>query len=253
MIRSDPLAAAPGVRHAFFTRRGGVSTGIYASLNCGRGSDDVPDRVRANRARVLDLIGVPTGSLNTVHQVHGTDVAHATGAWPAEPPVADGVVTNTPGVVLGILTADCAPVLFADSQAGVIGGAHCGWRGTLSGVAERVIDRMVELGARPGNISAVVGPTIAQSSYEVSADFEATFLAEDQEANRFFTEGSPGHAQFDLPGYVMHRLRRAGLGSVAWSGHDTYALENDFFSYRRATHRSESDYGRQISAIALAP
>lgn len=253
MIRSDPLATAPGVMHAFFTRRGGVSSGIYASLNCGRGSNDTPEAVRTNRTRVLELIGISTGSLNTVHQIHGTDVAVATGAWPANPPTADGVVTATPGVVLGILTADCAPVLFADATAGVIGGAHCGWRGTLSGVAERVIAHMVNLGARPERITAVVGPTIAQSSYEVGADFETTFLGEDREAARFFARGTPGHAQFDLPGYVMHRLNRAGLGSVTATGHDTYALENDFFSYRRATHRGEPDYGRQISAIALAP
>ncbi|NQV82073.1 MAG: peptidoglycan editing factor PgeF [Alphaproteobacteria bacterium] len=251
MIRSELLSSAPRVAHGFFTRQGGVSTGIYASLNCGVGSDDSRDNVRRNRARVLQQIGAPTGTLNTVHQVHGTVVAEATGAWPAEPPVADGVVSCTPGVVIGILTADCAPVLFADRDAGVIGGAHCGWRGALDGVAEQVVERMVAMGAQTSRIVAAVGPAIAQASYEVSADFEATFIAKDPHATAFFAPGKLGHAQFDLPGYVVDRLRRAGLMSVAWTGHDTYVGEAGFFSYRRATHRHEPDYGRQVSAIAL--
>ncbi len=252
MIQSELLSSAPGVVHGFFTRQGGVSTGIYASLNCGAGSDDSRANVGDNRARVLQQIGGLTGTLNTVHQVHGTTVATATGAWPTEPPVADGVVSNTPGVVLGILTADCAPVLFADFDAGVIGGAHCGWRGALDGVAEQVIEHMVAMGARTSRIAAAVGPAIAQASYEVSADFEVAFLAKDPRATVFFAPGKSGHAQFDLPGYVVDRLRRAGLMSVAWTGHDTYVGEADFFSYRRATHRHETDYGRQVSAIALA-
>jgi YfiH family protein len=252
VIRSEQLSALPGVAHAFFTRRGGCSTGLYATLNCGAGSDDNPAHVRENRAQVLAQFDA-AHCLNTVYQVHGTDVAVATGPWPTEPPKADGLVSATPGVVLGILTADCAPVLFADADAGVVGAAHCGWRGTLHGVAERVIKGMESLGATTARITAIIGPTIAQASYEVTADFEETVIGADAEGAAFFLPGRPGHAQFDLPGYVCRRLARAGISDVAWTGHNTYDLEGDFFSYRRATHRDEPDYGRQISTIALAP
>lgn len=252
VIQSEQLSKLPGIAHAFLTRDGGVSKGIYASLNCGVGSDDSPDAVQTNRAHALAQFGTAR-SLNTVHQVHGTDVAEATGPWSAQPPQADGLVSRTPGIVLAILTADCAPVLFADPDARVIGAAHCGWRGTLNGVAERVIQKMEALGASADRIIATVGPTIAQVSYEVTTEFEKTLNTEDADGGAFFAPGRPGHVQFDLPGYVRHRLTRAGLAIVSWTGHDTYILADDFFSYRRATHRGEPDYGRQISGITLAP
>jgi len=252
VIQSEQLSTLPGITHGFMTRRGGVSKGIYASLNCGAGSDDNADAVQTNRAHVLAQFG-PAHSLNTVHQVHGTDVAEATGPWPARPPQADGLVSRTPGIVLAILTADCAPVLFADPEARVIGAAHCGWRSTLHGVAERVIQEMEALGASADRIIATVGPTIVQASYEVTTDFEKALTKDDADGGAFFAPGRTGHRQFDLPGYVRHRLNRAGLAMVSWTGHDTYALADDFFSYRRATHRGEPDYGRQISGIALAP
>lgn len=251
MIRSDQLSALPGIAHGFFTRRGGVSAGIYESLNCGAGSDDRPAHVQENRARVLTEFAAH--NLATVYQVHGTSVVEATGAWPSDPPQADGLVSKSPGVVLGILTADCAPVLFADPDAKVIGAAHCGWRGALHGVAERVIEEMERLGASASRISATIGPTIAQSSYEVTTAFAESLVDHDAEGAAFFAPGNPDHAQFDLPGYVHHRLNRAGLADVHWTGHDTYALADTFFSYRRATHRGEPDYGRQISGIALVP
>lgn len=251
MIRSERLSALPGIAHGFFTRRGGVSTGIYQSLNCGAGSDDKPENVQENRARVLTEFAAP--NLTTVYQVHGTAVAEARGGWPGDPPEADGLVTRTPGVVLGILTADCAPVLFADPDAKVIGAAHCGWRGALHGVADRVIEEMERLGASASRISAAIGPTIAQASYEVTTAFAESLIDHDAEGAAFFATGKPDHAQFDLPGYVRHRLNRAGLAEVHWTGHDTYTLADTFFSYRRTTHRGEPDYGRQISGIALVP
>ncbi len=251
MIRSASLEA-PNVAHAFFTRQGGVSTGIYASLNCGIGSNDEPDAVIENRRRIAAEMSLPNSELVTVYQVHGNGVVRVEGAWPDQPPRADGMVSASPGVILGILTADCAPVLFADSNAGVVGAAHCGWRGTLDGVAERVIDAMVEQGAERARIKAAVGPCIAQSSYEVGEDFRVRFLAEDTAAEEYFSPGRAGHAQFDLPGYVLRRLERAQIASAEWTGQDTYCEEAAFFSYRRTTHRNEPDYGRQVSAIALA-
>ena len=230
-----------------------MSSGIYQSLNCGAGSNDEAADVQKNLSRVLAAFGATAQSLNTVYQVHGTDVAEAAGAWPGTPPQADGLVSRTPGVVLGILTADCAPVLFADPNAGVIGAAHCGWRGALHGVAERVLEEMETLGAEAQRITATIGPTIAQESYEVTDEFQAALVNDDADGAAFFAPGKPDHAQFDLPGYVRHRLERAGLAAVNWTGHDTYALAEQFFSYRRATHRGEPDYGRQISGIALAP
>jgi YfiH family protein len=250
VIQSALLLEADGVRHGFFTRAGGVSGGIYESLNCGVGSNDSRANVLENRSRVLERIGGTC--LNTVYQVHGTEVAEATGPWAGEPPTADGAVTATPGVALGILTADCAPVLFADPSAKVIGAAHCGWKGALGGVAERVIERMAMLGARRDRIVAAIGPCIAQTSYEVTTDFRQRFLAEDKESWRYFADGKPGHAQFDLPGYVAQRLRDAGIAAFEWTAQDTYTDEGSFFSYRRATHLREPDYGRQVSVICLA-
>ena len=252
MIQSELLSTLPGIAHGFFSRDGGVSKGIYASLNCGVGSDDSLNAVQENRARALAQFGA-AHSLNTVHQVHGSDVVEATGPWPANPPRADGLVSRTPGIVIAILTADCAPVLFADADAGVIGAAHCGWRGTLHGVAERVIQEMETLGASADRITATVGPTIGQASYEVTIEFEKALVDLDADGACFFAPGRTGHVQFDLPRYVLHRLSRAGLAMVSWTGHNTYDLAGDFFSYRRATHHGEPDYGRQISGIALAP
>ena len=251
MIQSELLSILPSIAHGFFSRNGGVSKGIYASLNCGAGSDDTLNAVKENRARALAQFG-PAYSLSTVHQVHGSDVVEATGPWPANSPRADGLVSRTPGIVLAILTADCAPVLFADADAGVIGAAHCGWRGTLHGVAERVIQEMEKLGASADRIIATVGPTIGQASYEVTIEFEEALVSIDADGGSFFVPGKTGHVQFDLPRYVLHRLSRAGLTRVSWTGHNTYDLPDDFFSYRRATHHGEPDYGRQISGIALA-
>jgi len=252
VIRSAVLDV-PRIVHGFFSRQGGVSTGLYESLNCGIGSKDDRDKVEENRRRIVAALNLPDARLNTVYQVHGNDVATVTGPWPGDPPHADGMVATEPGIVLGILTADCAPVLFADAEAGVIGAAHCGWRGTLDGVAEHVIAAMEHAGAVRSHIKAAVGPCIAQPSYEVGDDFRTQFEDEDAEAGSFFEPGKPGHAQFDLAGYVLHRLRRAGLANAEWTGQDTYRHEETFFSFRRATHRNEPDYGRQVSAIALAP
>lgn len=252
VIQSELLSTLPGIAHGFFSRDGGVSKGIYESLNCGVGSDDSISSIEENRARALAQFG-SSYSLNTVHQVHGTDVVEATGPWPANPPRADGLVSRMPGIVLAILTADCAPVLFADADACVIGAAHCGWRGALHGVAERVIQEMEKLGASANRIVATVGPTIGQDSYEVTVKFEKALVDFDAGGIDFFAPGRRGHVQFDLPRYVLHRLARAGLARVSWTGHNTYDLADNFFSYRRATHHCEPDYGRQISGIVLEP
>jgi polyphenol oxidase len=247
-----PLLRDGRLTHGFFTREGGVSGGIYASLNCGFGSGDDRGAVAENRARVAARLGL--ADLRTVHQVHGRTVAAIDGAaaWmPTAAPRADAMVTATPGVALGILTADCAPVLLADPAAGVIGAAHAGWRGALDGVLEAAVDAMVALGAQRGAIRAAVGPCIAQPSYEVGRDFPAPFLARDRADTRFFAPGRDGRHQFDLAGYAASRLRAARVGAVEVMQVDTYAEAELCFSYRRATHRGEPDYGRQLSAIAL--
>lgn len=237
------------LRHGFFTRVGGVSEGIFASLNVGLGSSDVPERVTENRARVAAYFDAAPEALMTCYQVHSPDVVTVTKAT-LERKEADAMVTNERGIVLGILTADCASVLFADSTAGVIGAAHAGWKGALCGVCENTIAAMEALGATRENIRAVVGPCIGPESYEVGAEFVARFRDVDATYERFFTQNREGHALFDLPNFVLHRLSEAGVHS-AWCGEETLANAEKFFSYRRKTLASEPDYGRQISAIML--
>jgi polyphenol oxidase len=244
---TSPLLTA---RHGFYTRRGGASSGIFQGLNCGPGSTDLTDAVDINRARVAAHLEVPPDHLVTVHQVHSADVVAVTGPLP-DRPRADALVTATPGVALAILTADCQPVLFCDPQAGVIGAAHAGWRGAKDGVLEATVVAMEALGAARARIHAVIGPTISQSAYEVGPEFVETFLDDDPENARFFAQGKGDRALFDLPAYGLSRLRAAGVGQAEWTRHCTYADEARFFSYRRATHRGEADYGRLISAIRL--
>lgn len=241
--------------HGFFTRRGGISEGIHGGLNCGYGSDDARDKVAENRARVAAALAVTAEELLTVHQYHSADVVLAEQAWqPGEAPRGDAMVCTTPGMALGILTADCAPVLFADAEGGVIGAAHAGWRGALTGILEAAVQAMEDQGARRSRIAAVVGPCIAQASYEVGPEFQAEFVAQDPGFAGFFTASSKaGHHQFDLAGFVMSRLEVLGLGQSHDVALDTYADDSLFYSYRRSCHRDESDYGRQISAIALLP
>ncbi|HEX5455205.1 MAG TPA: peptidoglycan editing factor PgeF [Stellaceae bacterium] len=254
MITLDALDG-DRVRHAFFTRQGGVSEGLYASLNCGFGSGDDPQRVERNRAIAAGRLGVAPDRLVSCHQVHGTRVMTVERPWRREDnPRADGMVTTVPGLALGVLAADCAPVLFADSAAGVIGAAHGGWRGALAGVMEATVAAMAALGARPERIRAGIGPCIAQASYEVGPEFAAAFAGADRDSGGFFRPAPrDGHHLFDLPGYIAHRLGRLGLGAVARTPHDTAAEEALFFSYRRACHRGESDYGRGLAAVALTP
>lgn len=237
-------------RHGFFTRRGGASSGIFAGLNCGAGSTDLREAVAINRDRVAEALGLAAEALVGVHQVHSADVVTVTG--PSAAPVrADAMVTATPGLALTVLTADCQPVLFADRTAGVIGAAHAGWRGTLSGVLEATVDAMEALGARRGEVVAIIGPTISQRAYEVGPEFLDAFLAEDRDHARFFAGGAGDRVHFDLPGFGLHRLREAGVARAEWTRHCTYSDPERFFSYRRSVHRHEADYGRLISAIRL--
>lgn len=245
-ITSDALT----VPHGFFTRKGGASSGIFAGLNCGPGSSDQAEVVAINRARVADAMGVGHDHLISIHQVHSADVVHVTGPM-ADRPRADGMVTATPGIALGVLTADCQPVLFADRDAGVIGAAHAGWRGTRDGVLEATVEAMVALGARRENIAAVIGPTISQSAYEVGPEFFETFTDDDRDSARFFIAGQDGRYLFDLPAMGLARLRAAGVGHAEWTRHCTYRDSERFFSYRRTTHAGEADYGRLISTIRL--
>jgi YfiH family protein len=246
---------SPGVAHGFFGRAGGVSTGIYESLNCGPGSRDTPEAVAENRRRVAGELAADT-QLISLSQIHSANVLSLP-AWGGEGrPEGDAMVTATPGLALGILTADCAPVLLADSQAKVIGAAHAGWKGALGtggrGVLEATLDAMEQLGALRDRISAVIGPSISQANYEVGWDFRDRFLELGLKNRRFFVSSDKaGHYRFDLPGYVAHRLTAAGAGTVEMSGICTYPAENGYFSFRRTTHAGESDYGRQISAIVL--
>lgn len=238
------------VRHGFFTRRGGASSGIFAGLNCGPGSSDLAEAVALNRARVAEAMGLSPGALAGVNQVHSADVA--TVEAPLSPlPRADALVTATPGVALTVLTADCQPVLFADAQAGVIGAAHAGWRGTLAGVLEATLDAMEALGARRQAVTAVIGPSISQRAYEVGPEFMDAFLAEDPNHDRFFAGGAGDRVSFDLPGFGLHRLREAGVGHAEWTRHCTYSDPERFYSYRRSVHAGEADYGRLIAAIRL--
>lgn len=248
-ILTHPLL--DGVRHGFFTRRGGASSGLYAGLNCGRGSNDQQDVVETNRSRAAEALGVSLSHLAGVWQVHSADVATINSAddIPALTRTkADALVTATPGIALSVLTADCQPVLLADTQAGVIGAAHAGWRGSLDGVLEATVAAMQALGA--SRIKAVIGPCISQRAYEVGWAFMESFTDEDPGYQRFFSGGPNEQPMFDLPGFGLSRLREAGVEAV-WIGHCTYADSERFFSYRRSTHRGEADYGRLISAITL--
>lgn len=253
MIEAPELGRLPGIRHGFFTREGGVSGGIYASLNCGLGSDDVAGHVLENRARVAARLGASADRLVSPYQTHSADAVHAEVAWPRDAaPRADGVVTATRGLAIGISTADCAPVLFADPEAGVVGGAHAGWRGAFSGVLEATVERMIGLGATRANITAVVGPAISARSYEVGEEFEARFLAEDPGFAEYFERPSrDSRPHFALSRFACDRLKAAGVGCVADVDVCTYEDERRLFSYRRTVHRGEPDYGRQISAILL--
>ncbi|MEW5727822.1 MAG: peptidoglycan editing factor PgeF [Pseudomonadota bacterium] len=252
MITLSALNEVNRIRHGFFTREGGVSAGIYASLNCGPGSADDPRAVAENRARAMAQLELPTEALVTVYQVHSPDVAVVEGPWPGETPRADAMVTAQPGVALGILTADCAPVLLADGRAGIVAAAHAGWKGAVGGVLDNTIAKMVQLGARKPDIVAAVGPCIGQRSYEVGPEFPAPFLAEDASNADFFAPSRrDGHHLFDLPGYVSRRLARLGVTEVTRVPADTCRDESRFFSYRRATLRGEKDYGRQLSVIVL--
>ncbi len=258
------ILEADGISHGFFTRQGGVSDGLYRSLNCGYGSGDDMQAVAANRRRVTETLGV--GKLVTCHQIHSADAVVVGGAdavvvggadgrtpWqPSDAPRADALATKMSGVALGVLAADCAPVVFVEPKARVIAAAHAGWRGALTGITDAAIEAMIRLGADRGAIFASVGPCIAQDSYEVGPEFPTPFLEENNEAASFFEAGSrDGHWQFDLPAYVVGRLLARGLAGVAGPDHDTYADEETFFSYRRSCHRDEPSYGRCISAVAL--
>ena len=247
-IMADALAAVP---HGFLGRRGGVSEGICAGLNVGLGSDDDPEKVQVNRRRAVDAVA-PGARLVSLYQIHSAEVVHAADAWPDdERPHADAIVTDRPGLVLGILTADCAPVLFADAQAGVVGAAHAGWKGAFSGVVEATVAEMERRGADRSRISAAVGPCIARRSYEVDEAFLRRFAEAEPFNERFFSLGRPGHYQFDLEGFVVARLAEAGLSRIEATGEDTYGQPDRFYSFRRSTHRGEPTYGRQFSLIAL--
>jgi polyphenol oxidase len=243
-----------GFRHGFFTREGGVSSGFYASLNGGVGSKDDAGHVAENRARMSAAIGVAPDRFITAYQIHSPQVVVAETPWTAETrPRADAIVTRMRALAIGVTTADCGPVLFADPKARVIGAAHAGWRGALSGVVEATIEAMERLGATRGEIRAVLGPMIRQPNYEVGADLIARFDADDAASSRFFAPAArEGHAMFDLAGYIASRLTRAGIAHIEDLGHCTYADPARFFSFRRATHRGETDYGRHVNAIALS-
>ncbi len=248
IITSDAL---DGLRHGFFTRRGGVSTGIYEGLNCGTGSSDHVEAVAANRTRVAEAMRVGPDRLATVHQVHSAIAVHVS-ATPENPrPRADAMVTRQRGIALCVLTADCQPVLFADREAGVVGAAHAGWKGALGGVLEATVDAMESAGAIRERVVAVIGPAISQRAYEVGPEFLDEFQFSNPDNVRFFANGKGDRYQFDLPAYSLHRLRLAGVAHAEWTRHCTYSDDLRFFSYRRSVHRQEADFGRLISSIRL--
>jgi hypothetical protein len=248
VIRAVSLGGLP---HGFLGRRGGVSTGDLAGLNVGYGSNDERAAIDENRRLAIGAL-LTDAELATVHQVHSAEVIHAEEPWPHDRrPRVDAMVTDTPNLLIGILTADCAPVLFADHRAAVVGAAHAGWRGALAGVTDSTIAAMERLGAKREHIHAAVGPCIGQPSYEVDGDFRARFVAHDPDNARFFVDGSGGKPHFDLEGYVVHRLIAAGIDEIEALNLDTYGDADRFYSYRRATHRGQADYGRQLSAIAI--
>jgi hypothetical protein len=247
--------AGDRIAHGFFGRQGGVSAGIFASLNCGHGSADDTEAVTENRSRVAAWLGTTGERVLTLYQIHSADVLHVTSLWArGQSPRADGMATTMRGVALGVLAADCAPILFADHEAGVIGCAHSGWKGAIGGVAASTVGLMEQLGASRGRIRAAVGPCISQRSYEVGPEFYARFVEEDAANTRYFVPSTrASHWQFDLPAYVASRLGALGLASVEALNVCTYEGEGAYFSYRRTTHRGEGDYGRNISAIMLKP
>ena len=247
ILTSDALSP---LRHGFFTRHGGASSGVFAGLNCGVGSSDQTDIVTINRGRVAEAMAVKPDHLLGVHQVHSADVLKVDAPRPLKPK-ADAMVTNRPGLALSVLTADCQPVLFADSAASVIGAAHAGWRGALDGVLEATLKAMEDLGADRSSITAIIGPSISQRAYEVGPEFLATFLDEDPENGRFFAGGEGDRLHFDLPGFGLARLRNAGVGHAEWIRHCTYFDPDRFYSYRRSGHQKDPDYGRLISSIRL--
>ena len=253
MLQASSLSKLSGIRHGFFTRAGGVSEGIYESLNAGVGSEDAPAKVAENRARMAAKLGVAPERFLTAYQIHSPEVVVAETPWPAgDRPRADAIVTRLPGLAIGISTADCGPVLLADAQARVIGAAHAGWRGALTGVIEATVAAMEKLGASRGRIAAAAGPMIRQPSYEVGQDLIDRFVAVEQNSVRFFKPAKrENHAMFDLGGYIASRLRRAGIDEIEDLGHCTYTDPAQFYSYRRATHRGEPDYGRHVNAIAI--
>ncbi len=254
MLQARSLAALPGVRHAFFTRDGGVSSGVYASLNAGLGSNDDPRNVAENRARMAAALGVAPHRLLTAYQVHSPDVVVAEEPWPNDRrPRADAIVTRVPELAIGVSTADCGPVLFADGAARIVGAAHAGWRGALAGVTDAAIAAMERLGAERSRIVAALGPMIRRPSYEVGPDLVTRFLAADPMNKRFFLPSArAGHSMFDLAGYITDRLGRAGIAGVEDLGVCTYADADRFFSFRRKTHRGEADYGRHVNGIAIS-
>jgi YfiH family protein len=249
VLTAPTLAGLPGIAHGFFGRAGGVSNGLYESLNCGPGSSDEPQSVAENRRRAKMTLGAP--ELNTLYQVHSAKAVIVDRPW-SGPPQADAMVTREKGIALGILSADCAPILFADAEAQVIGAAHAGWKGALSGIVESAISALEQLGARRTRIAAAIGPCISQANYEVTDDFRARFVEAEAANVRLFAPGlRAGHHQFDLEAFVAQRLKNAGVDNVSRLSRCTYAHEAEFFSFRRATHRGEKDYGREISAIVL--
>lgn len=252
-LESSALAQLPGIRHGYFTRAGGVSEGVYDSLNCGHGSEDARHSVAENRRRVADHLGVHATHLLSLYQIHGPDVVTVSEPWePGTRPQADALVTSSPGIALGILAADCGPILFADPKARVVGAAHSGWRGALAGVMDQTVAAMEALGAKRADITAVLGPTIAQPSYEVGQEVRDAVADEHPGNDRFFApSGRDGHFMFDLPGYIGSRLDRLGLAHAAALHEDTYADPARFFSYRRNTHEGEKRYGRLINAIVM--
>ncbi len=247
ILTSDILSP---LRHGFFTRRGGASSGVFEGLNCGPGSSDQSEIVAINRDRVATSLGVATAELVSMNQVHSAEV-ETIDAAPGQAPKADALVTDRPGLALSVLTADCQPVLFADHEAGVIGAAHAGWRGALSGVLEQTLQSMEKLGADRVRTVAVIGPCISQRAYEVGWEFYDAFISEEPENKRFFSGEGGEKLQFDLPAFGLHRMRRAGIGQAIWTRHCTYSDPERFFSFRRTTHRKEADYGRLIAAIRL--
>lgn len=252
IVQSPLLAAVPGVRHAFFTRNGGVSTGLYDSLNVGRGSDDDPAAVEENRRLAAGWFGVMPDALNTCHQIHSTRAHVAEAPWGRYRPEGDAVVTDQRAVVCGALAADCAPVLLVDPEARVVGAAHAGWKGALDGVVAGTVEAMMRIGARPDRTIAAVGPCIGPQSYEVGEEFEARFLAVETDHARFFSPGAAADKRwFDLPAFVLSRLSAAGVGQAEWVGRDTCAEADHFYSNRRAFKTGEADYGRLLSAIML--